>query len=292
MILHVARTPRAARPMARLGALVAVAAGLVLAGPASPASAAPGLGVSPAQGLSAAGQIVVVTGGGYKPNIQLFVMQCRAASAQDHTCNSVGLQKVTTDGAGAFSTRIKVIGNFGATDCLRTACAVKTSAVSGHADDRSQDVSAGIGFAAAPPVTQPPATQPPATQPPVTQPPATQPPVTQPPAAGAAGTTTTVAGATTTTKPGATTTTADDPTTTTAAETDEAAAGDDEGGDDGAAPTSGDEEAAAAPVSNTRDDDGGSGSGPIVAVVVVLLVAAGGGTALFLRQRGAKATAT
>lgn len=282
-ISHVVNTSSHGHLLGRLAAVVALAGGLFLVGPATPASAAPALRVSPAQGLDVAGQIVAVSGGGYQPGIQLFVMQCRAASAQDHTCNSVGLQKVTTDAAGAFSARIRVVGNFGATDCLRTACAVKTSAVSGHADDRSQDVSTGIGFAAsAPPATQPPATQPPATQPPATQPPATPAPTTPPPSGDPTTTTSTAAaGATTTTAPAPTATTEVGAVSSTTAETDDATAGDDDG-------STSEAETAGAPVVATRDaEDGGSGSGPVVAGAVVVLLAAGGGTAFYLRRRAA-----
>lgn len=129
---------------------------------AAPASAAPSISVSPNQGLNPDGDFVTVNGSGFEPNSQLFVMQCRSTSGDDHTCNSVGLQKVTTDGAGNFSrSGVKVTSRFGATDCFAVPCAVKTSAVSGHADDRSSDVFSLISFRTAePPAPPPPPSQP------------------------------------------------------------------------------------------------------------------------------------
>lgn len=116
---------------------------------AVPASAAPSISVTPDQGLNPDGDFVSVTGSGFEPNSQIFVMQCRSTSGDDHTCNSVGLQKVTTDAAGNFQrSGVKVTSRFGATDCFAVPCAIKTSAVAGHADDRAFDVYAFISFGA------------------------------------------------------------------------------------------------------------------------------------------------
>ena len=247
----------------------------IVGGGSSPAGAAPALSVSPASNLDPNGAFVVVSGAGYRPNIQLFVMQCRATSADDHTCNSVGLRKVTTNAAGAFTANaMKVVANFGATNCLQTPCAVKTSAVADHADDRSEDRSATISFRAAPPAT----TAPPVTAAPTVTP-QTTPPTTAPPA-------TTMTAAPTTTTTEATTTTT------------EAEAEVDEGDGDGAtavsdetatADGSSDEGAAAASTGQTasgRDDDGGSS--PVVPIVIVVALAGAGiGALVFLRSRKA-----
>ncbi|MCB0958896.1 MAG: hypothetical protein KDB04_05175, partial [Acidimicrobiales bacterium] len=167
-----------------LGALALLAAPL-LAPP--PASADAAIRVSPATGLDPAGAFVVVSGTGYQPNAQLFVMQCRATSGEDHTCNSVGLRKVTTDAAGSFTANaMRLVARFGATDCTTTPCAVKTSAVADHVDDRSQDRSAAISFRAAPPTTTaPPATVAPTAPPTTAAPVVTAPPTTAPPATAA-----------------------------------------------------------------------------------------------------------
>ncbi|HWJ64052.1 MAG TPA: neocarzinostatin apoprotein domain-containing protein, partial [Acidimicrobiales bacterium] len=125
-----------------VGAVVGsvLGAGATGAGAAAAPAAAPSLSVSPSSGLDPNGAFVVVSGAGYRPNIQLFVMQCRATSAEDHTCNSVGLRKVTTNASGAFTANaMKVVANFGATNCLQVQCAMKTSAVADHADDRTED---------------------------------------------------------------------------------------------------------------------------------------------------------
>jgi MYXO-CTERM domain-containing protein len=274
------------------GLVVATALGAVgtgapraAAGPAAPAAAA-ALRVSPASNLDPNGAFVVVSGTGYVPNAQLFVMQCRAASAEDHTCNSVGLRKVTTDGSGSFTANaMKVVANFGATDCLRTPCGIKTSAVADHADDRSMDRTATISFRAPAP---PPTTAPPATVPPTAVPQTTA-PTTAPPAV----VTTTApddTATTTTTRPKATTTT-------------EARAGDDpegEGGDaEGEAGTElagakadgsdGDETASATSSSQLPSADGEGGSSPVVPIVIVVVLAAAGigGFAAFRRRKAA-----
>ena len=155
------------RPVAGLGLVLALTS-VLAAATGSPARAEPVLVVSPAAGLDPAGAFVVVSGSGYLPNSQLFVMQCRASSGDDHTCNSVGLRKVTTDAAGSFTANaMRLVGRFGATDCAVAGCAVMTSAVSDHADDRSQDRTAAIEFAAPVPTTQsPPPETVPATAPP------------------------------------------------------------------------------------------------------------------------------
>ncbi len=264
---------------ARHLSLGAVVAGLgVVVWPA--AASAAGVTVSPAQGLDPAGQIVVVRGSGFRPGIALFVMECRASSAEDHTCNSVGLQKVTTDATGAFATRLSVVGRFGATDCLQVPCGIKTSAVSGHADDRSQDTSAPLSFRAAPAPTAPPATTPPATAPPATAPPATAPPTSAP----VASPSTTAATATSTTTTPRTTTTEATASTTEATTSTTQADGD---GSEGAP----NEEASASAVGSPDGGDDGSGSGggaptgALVAGGVVVAAAAAGGVAL--RRRGA-----
>jgi len=255
----------------------------------SAASAAPRLAVSPSQGLNPTGQIVVVSGSGYRPNVALFVMECRASSASDHTCNSVGLQKATTDASGSFSTRVSVVANFGATNCLQVPCAIKTSAVSGHATDRSEDVSAGIGFSApAPAPTPPPATQPPTTQPLATQPPATLAPGAPQTTAAPAqpGATTTAPGtlATSTTTPGTATS------TSTIAAPKRANADADSGSDDPGGGASSTEQAGGPVGAKSSNDDGGrSSTGPIVAGALVALIAVGGGTAVVLRRRSAGA---
>src|SRR5690606_19499455 len=75
-------------PSMMLGARVAIRTGVaalvlmaglgVVLGAPDPASAAePSVSVSPASGLDPAGDFVVVTGRGFDPESQLFVMQCR-----------------------------------------------------------------------------------------------------------------------------------------------------------------------------------------------------------------------
>jgi cobalamin biosynthesis Mg chelatase CobN len=239
------------------------------------------LAVSPSANLDPNGAFVVVSGTGYRPNTQLFVMQCRATSGQDHTCNSVGLRKVTTNAAGAFTANaMKVVARFGATDCLQVPCGVKTSAVSDHADDRSEDRNANISFRAAPPATAPPVTVPPTAAPHAA--PTTAPPVTVPP--------TTAPTTSTTTEPKATTTTE---ARGEAKDEDEAKA--EKGGDDGETAVSDettdadgetDETASAASVTQASADGDGGGSAPVVPIVIlVVLVAAGVGGLVFFRSR-------
>ncbi|MEO6987172.1 MAG: neocarzinostatin apoprotein domain-containing protein [Aquihabitans sp.] len=232
----------AVRHAARTGlAVVAVVAmvGLLVVGPAQPAAAAgPQISVSPSSGLNPDGDFVVVSGSGFHPNSQLFLMQCRNDYGGDHTCNSIGLQKVMTSSGGSFNgARVKVTGYFGSIDCTQTQCAVKTSAVAGHSGDRSQDVMSPLSFGApaAPPATAPPAPQAPVTQPPATAPPATEAPATTTTEAPVTTTTTEAPVSTTTTEPAATTTTKPS-----SAKVTELAGGTDtrtgSGGDDGSSP--------------------------------------------------------
>jgi hypothetical protein len=255
----------------------AASAALVAVGVASwsvPASAA-GVSVSPAHDLDPAGQIVVVRGSGFRPGTALFVMECRASSAEDHTCNSVGLQKVTTDANGSFATRLSVVGRFGATDCLQVPCGVKTSAVSGHSGDRSQDTNAAISFRATP--VAPPATAPPATAVPGTAAPGTAPPAVTTPPAPAPTTSTTFAPSSTSVAP-TTTTEATAATTTESPRSTTTSSSSDGAGDEVATPAA----------SGRAEDSGGGrdGGAPVGALVVggVLAAAAFGGGVLVRRR--------
>lgn len=274
-----------------LGGAIAVLAALATVAPAAPAEAAPGaaapaISVSPSTNLDPNGAFVVVRGSGFIPGTQLFVMQCRSTSTDDHTCNSVGLRKVTTDAAGAFTANaMRVVANFGATDCLRTTCAIKTSAVSNHANDRSQDRMATISFRAAAPATTAPPMTPAPTAPPTTAPPTTAAPTTAPP--------TTTTAAPTTTAPGG-----GGP---------DAGGADDEGGEDpdagadadaeraedrpaaaGETEVAGaDEAAASGETGAVRSADGG-GPGPwLVVGALAALAAAGAAGAVWFRRRNA-----
>lgn len=243
----------------------------------SPAGAQARLSVSPGTGLDPAGSFVVVSGSGFEPNSQLFVMQCRSTSTDDHTCNSVGLRKVTTDGSGNFTANaMRVMANFGATDCLVVPCAIKTSAVSGHAGNRGQDVTAPISFnTPAPAPTEPPPVvpvEPPSgAVPPPVDPPGGSPEVVEAPDREDAPTTTADPGTTETTD------SAVDATSTTTTPDDEDDPDDGEV-DGAAAPTD-----LAGPGSDT-DGDGGSSGALLIGVVVVIFAAAAAG-AVAVRRR-------
>lgn len=254
--------------LAGLGLVTALAA-------ASPASAEPVLVVTPAVGLDPAGAFVVVSGSGFEPDAQLFVMQCRASSGDDHTCNSVGLRKVTTDATGSFTANaMRLVGRFGATDCTVDACAVMTSAVSDHAGDRSQDRSAPVQFAAPVATTQapPPETAPPA--PPVTEP--------GPPASSAvpdpAPTTTAASGPPVDDGPTASSTTS----TTSVAPAADASGQDDAGGGGADADA---RALAAATVQGPGDDAGGTGVLAIVGAGAAVAAVAAAGVVGVRRRR-------
>lgn len=246
---------------------------------AAPASASPSLVVSPSTGLNPTRDFVTVTGRGFKPNIQLFVMQCRSTSGEDHTCNSVGLQKVMTDSAGSFTKGgVMVTARFGATDCTVTPCAIKTSAVQGHSGDRSQDRLAPISFGTS-------ATTPPVVPAPTAPPVATTTPVTAPPVAV---TTTTAAPVTTgssTTVPATTTTDSESSKTTTT---------------QGATTSTTEEQQAAALAAGNVDGDstddvstdgggGGGSSGAWLVALAIVALAGAGGAAYYVRNRSASA---
>lgn len=269
-----------------LVALTLVAAGFNVAPTAAGAQAS--LSVSPANGLDPNGAFVVVSGTGFVPNSQLFVMQCRSTSTDDHVCNSVGLRKVTTDASGAFTANaMRVVSRFGATDCLVGSCSIMTSAVSGHSGDRSQDRAAGISFAApAPAPTEPAPTPEPGPAP--TSAPATPAPSPTAPAPDGGGatpsttaapavdeSTTTVETTTADTDEAASAAVEDEPQPSDVADADSREEGDADGGDDAALALSAD----------TGDDDGGS-SAPQIVGGVALLAALGAGAVLAVKRRG------
>ena len=240
----------------------------VVATPA-PAWAGGGMVVSPSSGLDPGGSFVVVSGSGFAPNVQLFVMQCKGGSGSDHTCNSVGLRKVTTDSTGSFTANaMRVVGRFGATDCLAQSCAIMTSAVSGHSGDRSQDVFAPISFAAASP--PPPAA-------PDVAPPAAVPPAGPAPTEPAAPTSVPAA-----TNPPTTTSVPEVSTTIVAAEIDDASSLTTEQGSRRA--SAGDE--VAAPMAIDSSEGSGSGGGPVGLILggLAVVLALAGACVLLLRH--------
>lgn len=225
------------------------------------------LAVTPADGLDPAGAFVVVSGSGYPADTQLFVMQCKASSGDDHTCNSVGLRKVTTDASGSFTANaMRLVSRFGATDCLVDGCSVMTSAVSGHSGDRSLDRSVAISFAAPVPDTVPP---PVVTDPvPTTAAPTTSPTDTAVDASSSVPDSTTSAPSTT--APSTT------PSTSATSSTSDEAAESASSSDD-----------RATTLSESDDNGAGGGSGTVVAVgagAAVVVVGAAGVVALRRRQ--------
>ncbi|MCB1029808.1 MAG: hypothetical protein KDA95_00635 [Acidimicrobiales bacterium] len=244
---------------------------------ASPASADATIRVSPSSGLNPKGAFVSVTGSGFPANTQLFVMQCIASSGEDHTCNSVGLRKVTTDANGNFSANaMRVVARFGAIDCTRSACEVKTSAVSGHSGDRSLDKSARISFSAPTVTTTAP---PPTTAPPVTIPPTIPLPQTTTTAATRPTTTVANSATTTTVSKNPTTTVVGSGSTTIAQDSDQADSNDADNNTD--SPTESDA------TSTVTDDDSDSGSNTTTALAVggVAIVGIAGTVGLVLVRR-------
>lgn len=118
---------------------------VVLAAPAGAAS----LSGSRTAGLDPAGETIGVSGSGYVPGIQVYVALCNPAVGSGGACDMVNFRQVPVDGAGNFSTALRVVPQFGATDCTVVGCAVQTSRV-GMGADRSQEATLAVGFAAAP----------------------------------------------------------------------------------------------------------------------------------------------
>lgn len=168
-----------ARPiLCSLLAAACIALPALVAGTAA-AAPSPTISATPSTDLNPEGQFVTVTGTGFTPGIELFVLQCSSTSAQDHTCNSIGMQKVTTDASGSFRANpMRVTARFGATDCLQVQCAMKTSAVANHSQNRGDDLSVNISFRSAAPATPAPTTAPPPTAAPSTTAAPTQAPTT------------------------------------------------------------------------------------------------------------------
>ncbi len=117
--------------------------------------APPSLTASQADGLTAAGQTITVTGAGFRPNIHLFVAHCDANFDAGARCDFQRVTQVLTTPEGTFSTPLTVAASFGAgptaTSCLAStaACAVQTSWVE-NPSDRSQEATLPLHFAAAP----------------------------------------------------------------------------------------------------------------------------------------------
>ena len=143
------------------GAVVTAAFVGLLAGPA----AAGGMSVSQTGNLDPAGQTVSVSGSGFQPSIQLYVALCNPAVPSGGACDFGNFRVADVDGAGSFSTSLRVVAAFGATDCHQVTCAIQTSKV-GDGADRSQESSVGLSFAAAPP---PPTAPPPTASPPTAE---------------------------------------------------------------------------------------------------------------------------
>lgn len=102
--------------------LAALAGGTALLAAATPAWAAPGLSVSPSEGLSD-GEVIAVTGSGFSSAAALVLIQCadpadpdQGVAALDRTahCNGDGTQELAADGGGHVSTDFPVsAGPFG-----------------------------------------------------------------------------------------------------------------------------------------------------------------------------------
>ena len=126
---------------------------------------APTTSASQTTGLNPTGQAITVNGSGFRPDINLFVVNCDANFDAGARCDFGHFGQAHTDANGNFSIPLTVVASFGSapnnTDCMTppTACAIQTSWVE-NPRDRSQETTLPISFSTTPP--PPPTTAPPA----------------------------------------------------------------------------------------------------------------------------------
>ena len=103
--------------------VLALGAGLIMS--AAPASASPGLSVTPSSGL-ADGQSVSVYGTGFAADAtNINVVQCQAGSTSANSCNIAGGQFFQhTNGSGALTVSITVKASFGSVNCTKVTCMI------------------------------------------------------------------------------------------------------------------------------------------------------------------------
>jgi hypothetical protein len=96
---------------------------------ANPASAAGSITVSKTSGLNPAGETVTVNGSGFTPNANLFVAFCNPAVPNGGACDMSNFKQVATTASGAFSAPVslKLVAQFGTTDCTKLSCTVQTN---------------------------------------------------------------------------------------------------------------------------------------------------------------------
>ncbi|MEU8135498.1 neocarzinostatin apoprotein domain-containing protein [Streptodolium elevatio] len=145
MSTHRTRRRRAASlPVLLLGMLLGLPLAL-FAGAGTAHAENVSLSATKTTGLDPAGEVITVTGKGFKPGIKLFLTVCDPAQPAGRACDVVNFKLVDTDASGGFVADYKPAAKFGVTDCLATPCALQTSWV-GNGKDRSQEGVAAIGF--------------------------------------------------------------------------------------------------------------------------------------------------
>lgn len=145
MSTHRTRRRRAATlPVLLLGLLLGIPVAL-FAGAGTAHAVNVSLTASKTSGLDPAGEVITVTGAGFKPGIKLFLTVCDPAQPAGRACDVVNFKLVDTDASGGFVADYKPTAKFGVTDCLVTPCALQTSWV-GNGKDRSQEGTTALGF--------------------------------------------------------------------------------------------------------------------------------------------------
>ncbi|SFP28352.1 Neocarzinostatin family protein [Amycolatopsis arida] len=117
----------------KAAAVVAIGAGMTLAGMAPAMAAAATVSADPNTGL-APGQTITVSGSGFAAGSTLRVAECGVGDAGLGSCNAADASQVTTDGNGAFTTQLTLRMTFdgvdgngnpgGAVDCSKEECFV------------------------------------------------------------------------------------------------------------------------------------------------------------------------
>ena len=131
------------RLVVALVAAVIALAGLAL-GSAGVAAADPALTADPTEGLKS-GDEVTVNGSGFRPNVELWVMQTVALPRSGMPVAYADRQTITTDGDGDFTATITVQQEFRNVDCAEVKCFI--TALPNSPRNRTQHASAPLAFA-------------------------------------------------------------------------------------------------------------------------------------------------
>jgi hypothetical protein len=114
---------------------------------AAGATGSPTLKAQPSTSLSS-GQTVKVTGSGFKPHDQVFLVECLATATSETGCDTASATPATISGKGLLpSTKFKVVtGKIGDGTCGTSAANVNACVINAGNANGSDTASASIAF--------------------------------------------------------------------------------------------------------------------------------------------------